>query len=224
MPWTGEPETKVTRMTFTEWTFSIAARREVQIGYSVRVQDWWELFGNDHWLSFTGEIMSFRGAVQIVAQWPEVEPLGSRNRVWQWVHWRNLSADSVVVKPHFVLAPPISASLLSQSETTSARRRIWTLADVADDQVVAIGTDWSGTGSGGDTGGSGSGGGAGSGGAGGREGLAASVAVRPLAGQRVRRVALEGDLRYVPVDELWKHIDRLLERPVRPRPKRRSRR
>src|SRR5688500_7208962 len=43
MPWTGGPETMVTHMTFTEWMFSLARKRDVLIGYSVRVRDAWEL-------------------------------------------------------------------------------------------------------------------------------------------------------------------------------------
>jgi hypothetical protein len=209
-------------MTFGEWTFSIAPKREVQIGYSVRVQSWWELFGNDHWVWFTGELMSYRGAVQIVSQWPEAEPLGPRHRVWQWVHWRNRSNESVVVKPHFLLAPPISGGLLSQTETTNARRRVWVIEDVAG-RVSALGTDWTGTGSGdrGGSGGSGgSGGGAGSPGSRESNGLVASIAVSPLEGQRLRRVALDGDLRYLPVEELWKRSGQLLGKDRRTRARR----
>ena len=53
MPWSGYPETMVTHITFTEWVFSLRAHREVQIGYSIRVNDAWELFGNGRWVWFT---------------------------------------------------------------------------------------------------------------------------------------------------------------------------
>lgn len=39
MPWSGYPETEVSQLTYTEWLFSLKARREVQIGYSIRVAD-----------------------------------------------------------------------------------------------------------------------------------------------------------------------------------------
>ena len=100
MPWTGYPETMVTQLTYTEWVFSLRAQREVQIGYSIRVANAWELFGNDHWVWFTGAVASFRGAIQIVSQWAERENLGPRDRVWQWVHWKNPTNDDVVVKPY----------------------------------------------------------------------------------------------------------------------------
>jgi hypothetical protein len=61
MPWIGYPETAVTQLTFAEWVFSLRARREVQIGYSVRVAGAWELFGDDKWLWFTGAVRSSSG-------------------------------------------------------------------------------------------------------------------------------------------------------------------
>jgi hypothetical protein len=92
--------------------------REVQIGSSIRVANAWELFGNDHWVWFTGAVASFRGAIQIVSQWAERENLGPRDRVWQWVHWKNPTNDDVVVKPFLLLAPPIADRALMQSSAT----------------------------------------------------------------------------------------------------------
>jgi len=129
MPWTGYPETMVTQLTYTEWVFSLRAQREVQIGYSIRVANAWELFGNDHWVWFTGAVASFRGAIQIVSQWAERENLGPRDRVWQWAHWKNPTSDDVVVKPYLLLAPPIENRVLMQSSATTARRSVWTLVD-----------------------------------------------------------------------------------------------
>ena len=39
MLWTGYPETTVTQLTCEEWLFSLGARREMQIGYAIRVAD-----------------------------------------------------------------------------------------------------------------------------------------------------------------------------------------
>jgi hypothetical protein len=213
MPWTGYPETMVTQLTYTEWTFGLRAHREVQIGYSIRVAGAWELFGNDHWVWFTGALASYRGAVQIVSQWAEVEPLGSWERVWQWVHWRNPSTEDVFVQPYVLLAPPIDDRSLMQSRATQARRRIWTLVDLTTD-MVAAGTVLTGPGDGP--------GGGGRDGAGAR-GLEASVALRPLAGQRLRQVAIEGDLRHVPIQELWGRVGALRAPRERPRGARRRR-
>jgi hypothetical protein len=197
MPWTGYPETAVTQLTFyREWTFSLKAQREVLIGYSIRVENAWELFGNGHWVWFTGGVASNSGAIQIVAQWAEVQPLGPQQRVWQWVHWRNPSQDDVVVQPYVLLAPAVGYGYLVQSEPTTVRKRIWTIADLATSSIVALGSLITEAGEGGNTGG--------------RE-LQASLMVQPLSGQRLREIELEGDLRYLPVEELRGRIDHLLE-------------
>ena len=205
MPWSGYPETTVTQLTYTEWVFSLRAHREVLIGYSIRVADAWELFGNGHWVWFTGAVASFRGVVQIVSQWAEVENLGPRDRVWQWVHWKNPTNDDVVVKPYLLLAPPIEEGWLRQSRPTTARKSLWTLVDVTTAGIDAAGTVVPGPGD--DSGGGGGGGGRG--GRGDRDGLALTVVPRPLAGQRLRAVELKGDLRHVPVEELWGRLDQL---------------
>jgi hypothetical protein len=201
MLWTAYPETTVTQLTCQEWLFSLAAGAEVQIGYSIRVGGAWELFGNGHWVWFTGAVVSFDGAIQPILQWAEVEPLGPRNRVWHWVHWRNPGRTDVVVRPYLVLVPPIPYSGLMQSEQLNVRKRIWTLVDVVSAKVVAIGDlikpddD--------------SGGGGGGGGGGGREDLLVSATtVRPLARQRVREVELADDLRHLPPPELWARLAR----------------
>jgi len=200
----------VTQLTYTEWVFSLRAQREVQIGYSIRVANAWELFGNDHWVWFTGAVASFRGAIQIVSQWAERENLGPRDRVWQWVHWKNPTNDDVVVKPYLLLAPPIGDRLLMQSSATTARRSVWTLVDRVTAGITAAGTVLPGPG--GDSGG---GGGGGAGG-GGREGLQLTVVPRPVGGEKLRKVALTGDLRYVPIEELWGRLDQMVRPRVRP--------
>ena len=210
MPWTGYPETMVTQLTYTEWVFSLRPQREVQIGYSIRVANAWELFGNDHWVWFTGAVASFRGAIQIVSQWAERENLGPRDRVWQWVHWKNPTNDDVVVKPFLLLAPPIADRALMQSSATTARRSVWTLVDRVTAGITAAGTVLPGPG--GDSGG---GGGGGAGG-GGREGLQLTVVPRPVGGERIRKVELTGDLRYVPIEELWGRLDQMVRPRVRP--------
>jgi hypothetical protein len=197
MPWIGYPETAVTQLTFTEWVFSLRARREVQIGYSVRVAGAWELFGDDKWLWFTGAVRSSRGAAQILTQWAEVEPLGPQQRVWQWVHWRNPSEVDVVVRPYVLLAPPLQYGWLRQTEPTTARKRLWTIADVVSASVTALGTAI--TDDPGDTGDTG-----------GRD-LVPAVRMRPLDGQRWREIEVEGDLRHVPIDELWPRIGEILK-------------
>jgi hypothetical protein len=211
MPWTGYPETMVTQLTYTEWVFSLRAQREVQIGYSIRVANAWELFGNEHWVWFTGAVASFRGAAQIVGQWAERENLGPRDRVWQWVHWKNPTNDDVVVKPYLLLAPPIGDRALMQSSATTARRSVWTLVDV-NVGITAVGTvlpDPGGDGSGG-----GGGGGAG-GGRGGDQGLQLTVMPRAVGGERIRKVVLTGDLRYVPTGELRGRLDQIVRPAVR---------
>jgi hypothetical protein len=205
MLWTAYPETKVTQLTCQEWLFSLGAGREVQIGYSIRVGGAWELFGNGHWVWFTGAVVSFDGAVQPLLQWAEVEPLGPRNRVWHWVHWRNPGKTDVVVRPYLVLVPPISDSWLMQSEQLNVRKHIWTLVDLVSAKVAAIGSVISGD----DDAGGGAGGG---GGGGGKDGLVPAMTVRPLARQRLREVELADDLCYLPPQELWARLTR------RPRP------
>jgi hypothetical protein len=212
MPWTGYPETTVTQLTYTEWVFSLRAQREVQIGYSIRVANAWELFGNDHWVWFTGAVASFRGAIQIVSQWAERENLGPRDRVWQWVHWKNPTNDDVVVKPYLLLAPPIGDRLLMQSSASTARRSVWTLVDVSAG-ITAAGTVLPDPG--GDDSGGGAGGAGGGGGQGGRQGLQLAIMPRAVAGERIRKVALTGDLRYVPTGELWGRLDQLVRPRVR---------
>ena len=209
MPWTGYPETMVTQLTYTEWVFSLRAQREVQIGYSIRVANAWELFGNDHWVWFTGAVASFRGAVQIVAQWAKRENLGPRDRVWQWVHWKNPTNDDVVVKPYLLLAPPIGDRALMQSSATTARRSVWTLVDVTAG-ITAVGTVLPEPG-GDDSGGGGGGGGGGRGG----QGLQLAVMPRAVGGERIRKVVLTGDLRYVPTGELRERLDRIVRPAVR---------
>jgi hypothetical protein len=210
MPWSGYPETMVTQLTYTEWVFSLRAQREVQIGSSIRVANAWELFGNDHWVWFTGAVASFRGAIQIVSQWAERENLGPRDRVWQWVHWKNPTNDDVVLKPFLLLGPPIADRALMQSSATTARRSVWTLVDRVTAGITAAGTVLPGPG--GDSGG---GGGGGAGG-GGREGLQLTVVPRPVGGERIRKVELTGDLRYVPIEELWGRLDQMVRPRVRP--------
>jgi hypothetical protein len=193
-------------MTFAEWKFTLRAGREALIGYSVRVFNAWELFGNGYWVWFNGEVLGSWGAIEIVSQWTEIEPLGPRNRVWRWVHWRNPSAEDVIARPFFHLVPPLRESWWDQVDPSSARRSLWTIADVSSSNIVAMATDWEGTGGGGDSGdsGGGAGGSEGGGGAGGgRGGMAASMAVRALRGQHVRQITLEGDLRFLPVTDLW---------------------
>src|SRR5262249_36732070 len=202
MLWTGYPDTTVTQLTCEEWLFSLRAQREVQIGYAIRVADAWELFGNGHWVWFTGAVASSWGAIQQVAQWAEVQPLGPRQRVWQWVHWRNPSDEDVVVRPYLLLAPPIEQSWLMQSEQTTARKRIWTLVDgVTAVTIAALGTVLPGAG-----------------GSTHRQGLEPAAAARPLAGQQLGELELEGDLRYLPLIELVGRIERLVEQAPSAKP------
>jgi hypothetical protein len=198
MLWTGYPETTVTQLTCEEWLFSLRPQREVQIGYAIRVGDAWELFGNGHWVWFTGAVAGSWGAIQQVAQWAEVQPLGPRQRVWQWVHWRNPSDEEVIVRPYLLLAPPIEPGWLMQSAQTTTRKRIWTLVDgVTAVTVAALGSAVPGTGGGTH-----------------RQGLEPALAVRPLAGQHVQELELEGDLRYLPLEELSQRIEQLRDTTV----------
>ena len=181
--------------------------REVQIGSSIRVANAWELVGNDHWVWFTGAVASFRGAIQIVSQWAERENLGPRDRVWQWVHWKNPTNDDVVVKPFLLLAPPIADRALMQSSATTARRSVWTLVDRVTAGVTTAGTVLPGPG--GDSGG----GGGACGGS--RDGLQLTVVPRSVGGEMIRKVELTGDLRYVPIEELWGRLDQMVRPRVR---------
>ena len=221
MPWRGYPETMVTHITFTEWVFSLRANREVQIGYSIRVNDGWELFGNERWVWFTGAVASFMGVVQIVSQWPERENLGPRDRVWHWVHWKNPANVDVIVQPYLLLSPPSGDRELMQTRAITARRSIWTIGDVVTRGIVAAGTVVPGPGDG-----SGGGGGGGGGGRGGRDsgGLQLTVVPRPLEGQRLRKVELKGDLRHLPIGDLWGRLDRIVPAPAREAPAGRRRR
>jgi hypothetical protein len=211
MPWSGYPETMVTHITFTEWVFSLRAHREVQIGYSIRVNNAWELFGNGRWVWFTGAVASYTGVVQIVSQWPERENLGPRDRVWHWVHWKNPANVDVFVQPYLLLSPPSRDSELMQARAITARRSVWTVSDAVTRGIVAAGTvePAPGDGSGG--------GGGGGGGRGSRDsrGLQLTVVARPLEGQRLRKVDLKGDLRHLPIEELWGRLGRLMPAAAR---------
>jgi hypothetical protein len=125
------------------------------------------------------------------------------------VHWKNPTNDDVVVKPYLLLAPPIGDRFLMQSSATTARRSVWTLVDRVTAGITAAGTVLPGPG--GDSGG---GGGGGAGG-GGREGLQLTVVPRPVGGERIRKVELTGDLRYVPIEELWGRLDQMVRPRVR---------
>lgn len=124
----------------------------------------------------------------------EVEPLGPQQRVWQWVHWRNPSDEDVVVRPYLLLAPPLEHGWLRQTEPVTARKRLWTLADVVSADVSAMGTAIPGDADD----------------SGGRE-LVAAIKLRPLESQRLREIDLRGTLRYVPIDELWPRIEEILK-------------
>jgi hypothetical protein len=131
------------------------------------------------------------------------------------VHWKNPTAEDVVVKPFLLLAPPIDDRALMQSTATTARRSVWTVVD-ATDRITAVGTMVPGSG---DDPGNGSGGG---GGAGGRDGVQLTVVPRSVNGERIRKLELRGDLRYVPVGELAGRLDAALRSRGAPGPAARS--
>ncbi len=90
-----------------------------------------------------------------------------------------------------------------QSSATTARRSVWTLVDAVTAGITAAGTVLPGPGDD-------SGGGGGGAGGGGRDGLQLTVVPRPVGGEKIRKVALTGDLRYVPVEELWGRLDQMV--------------
>ena len=194
MPWTGYPETMVTQLTYTEWVFfPPSAARGADRLLDPRGQRVGALrqraLGLVH-----GRGRQLQGAVQIVAQWAERENLGPRDRVWQWVHWKNPTNDDVVVKPYLLLAPPIGDRAPHAVERDDrpavrldagrrecrdhrrrhcaagpgrrrlGRRRWWRRRRRA----------------------------------GGDQGLQLTVMPRAVGGERIRKVVLTGDLRYVP--------------------------
>jgi hypothetical protein len=197
------PATTVTRLALDEWVFSLRAGREVLIGYSIKMNGVWELFGNDQWVMFTGAVESLDGAVQIVAQWAERENIVPRDRVWHWVHWRNPGRSTTIVRPFVLLSPGASVGELTQGRETTVRKHVWTIGDVASDNVTAIvprfdPADGGEDGRHGDARPS-------------RAGLQAAVVVRPLhPEQRVLSHALDGDARFLPVTELDTRIETLV--------------
>lgn len=187
------PATTVTRLSFDEWIFALRPGREVLIGYSIQINGVWQLFGNDQWVSFTGALESLNGAAQIVAQWAERENTMPRDRVWQWVHWRNPSGAKATIRPFALLSPGATMGELNQGRGTMVRRHIWTIADLTDDSVTAIVTRLDPSDDD-DAGG---------------KGLQAAVTVRPLETQRLTSHALDGDARFLPIYELDARIERI---------------
>jgi hypothetical protein len=201
------PATTVARISFDEWIFRLGPGHEVLIGYSIKINGVWELFGNDSWVWFTGALESLDGAAQIVAQWAERENTMPRDRVWQWVHWRNPSQARATIRPFVLLSPGATVSDLNQGRETRVQRHIWTIADMTDDSVIAIVTrldpadDDEAEG----------------------KGMQAAVAVRPLGTQRLASHQLEGDTRFLPIDELDVRIEQIVGAMPAPRPTRRQR-
>lgn len=187
------PATTVARISFDEWVFRLRPGREVLIGYSLKINGVWELFGNDSWVWFTGALESLDGAAQIVAQWAERENTMPRDRVWQWVHWRNPSHARATIRPFVLLSPGATVGELNQARETRVQRHIWTLSDMTDDSVIAIVTRLD---SADDDDAEG-------------KGLQAAIAVRPLDAQRIASHQLEGDARFLPIDELDARIEKI---------------
>lgn len=215
MPWSGWPTTLVSQLTFTEWQFSLRPKREILVGYTVSYLNVWHVFGDDRWVWFNGVIPGSRGAVEAVRQWAEVENLATFWRHWRWVHWRNPSDETVFVTPRFLLAPPLDDRDLRIVDQQSRTKRIWSIGDVASNEISATGLfvpppD--------DDGGDDGGGGGAGGGAGGRQGAKAAsrgitgIALRTLEGQRLRVTELVDDERFLPIEEIDGRIERLLDR------------
>lgn len=216
MPWSGWPTTPVSQLTFTEWSFALRPKREILAGYSLRWFGVWHVFGDDRWVWFNGVIPGNRGAVAIVSQWAEAENLGPTHRHWRWVHWRNPSNETVYVAPRFLLAPPLTDGDLRITDQTSRTKRIWTILDIASEEVSGTGVfippddDDDGDGDTGDDRGRSDRGGRAD-----RRGVAAGLALRALDGQRLRHITLEGDERFLPIEEIDARVDRLLGRDKR---------
>ncbi len=124
---------------------------------------------------------------------PERENTMPRDRVWHWVHWRNPSGFKTTVRPFVLLSPGATMGELNQGRETRLQRRIWTIADVADESISAIVTRLDPTDEDGEGG----------------KGLQAAVAVRPLEAQRLASHQLEGDTRFLPIDEIDTRIDHI---------------
>jgi hypothetical protein len=89
-----------------------------------------------------------------------------------------------------------------QSTQTTVRKRIWTLVDgITAVTIAALGTALPGAG-GGMQG----------------HGLEPVIAVRPLQGQQLYELDLEGDLRYLPLHELGERIVRFLHNATSKKP------
>jgi hypothetical protein len=211
MPWSGWPTTLVSQLTFGEWQFSLRPHREILVGYTLSYLGAWHVFGDDRWVWFNGVIPGNHGAIEIVTQWAEAENLATFHRHWRWVHWRNPSDETVYVTPRFLLAPPLDDRDLRVVDQQSRAKRIWSIGDVATNEISATGLFVPPDDDGG--GGGGAGGGRG-GGAGGREGAKGitGIALRTLEGQRLTSIELIDDERYLPIEEIDKRIDRLLNR------------
>lgn len=218
MGWSGWPTTAVSQLTFTEWNLTLRPGREVLVGYTLSDLGVWHVFGDDNWVWFNGVIRGSSGAIEIVRQWAEAENLGVSHRHWRWVHWRNPSTETVYASARFVLAPPLEERALRAAGQQSRTKRIWTMRDVASAEFHAFGfltpggDDDDSDGGGGDGNDGGRDRGRGemrwSGRAGDR-GIVPGIALRPLDGQRLQRIELTGDDRFLPLEELDGRLDRL---------------
>jgi hypothetical protein len=202
MPWSGWPTTAVSQLTFSEWNLTLRPGREVLVGYTLSHLGVWHVFGDDHWVWFNGMIRGNSGAIEVVRQWAEAENLGVSHRHWRWVHWRNPSADTVYASARFVLAPPLDGRDMRVVGEESRTKRLWTILDVASD-VLGFGFFKPGTddGTGGD--------GTGDNGQDSRASVVPGIALRTLEGQRLETIELQGDDRFLPLEEIDARIDRL---------------
>ena len=203
MGWNGQFGSTVTTITHAGWEFSLNAKGELLIGYRIWSGTVGEVFDN-RWVWFTGPLAG-HGEVQIVEQWPEIQRgVGrERDRTWHWVHWRN-RGRATVVRPQVLVSPDVQLGWASQATSETRRRALWVLLEKA--WTVALGTAS-------DAGrAAGSGGGAGGSGKMLESDLQTSVAVRPLKGQILRERVLDGDVGYLPIEELWRRHDRLVPR------------
>ena len=206
MAWNGLFGSTVTTISHPGWDFSLNAKAELLMGYRIWSGSVGDVFG-DRWVWFAGPLKGY-GEVQIVEQWPEsVRGVGrERDRTWHWVHWRN-RGSAAIVQPRVLIAPELPVGWASQAASETRRRALWVIVERA--QTLALGAFLEADRP------SGSGGAGGGGGKLTGSELLTSVAIRPLKGQVLRERPLEGDLRYLPVEELWHRVDHLVARRKR---------
>lgn len=200
MSWRVYSESMVTVLENDAWNFVLRSKQKMHVKYELlnSTSDWYELFGGKYWSLFS-VTASPGGMAEIIRQYTDSDLMGGYSRI---VHYQG----GGMIIPHLLIAPAVRGiDSLSVSEITYYYR-VWALTDkFPTEHVVAFGYV------------------AATEGHNKRSGpFSMRMQVLPLKNQRLHDIPLTGDLRYLPLHELSRHIDRLVAQahPLRPTRKR----